>query len=103
MAMPGSDSHKRQKRAFAYDLHLIALSVRRVTDYAEVIGKYKSENGLEIADPAREEELIRERVMWARRSDLNPETMEKVFRLYMEMNRAAQEDRKGCGHFSGYL
>ncbi len=103
IAAPGENSHRKQKRALPYDMHLVALSVRRTCDYAGVIGRYKSERGLDTFDNEREEELMRERVMWARRAEISPETVERVFRMYVEMSRAAQEDLRGCGHFSGYI
>ncbi len=102
IAAGGKNSHRKQKKALSYDLHLIALSVRRTTDYASVIGAYKSENGLGTTDTEREEGLMRERLSWARRSEISPEAVERVFRIYVEMNRAAQEVRRGCG-VPGYL
>lgn len=67
-------------------------AIARRTYIAESIAEAKRSRGMDIDDPEREREVVERVVSKADKLDLDPDTVGRVFRLLIEMNKEMQRD-----------
>ena len=65
------------------DNQLLEILARRFA-VTKQVGEYKKKKNLPVQDKKREKEIFRERRIWAKRLNLNPLFIEKLFKLIIK-------------------
>jgi chorismate mutase len=86
------DLEELRKKINKIDNDLISLLFER-TELSRKVAEYKKENNLEIYQPQREKEIIKEKRKLAEENNLDAEFIENLFKLIMENSKKIQEKK----------